>query len=136
GAMLRAAGREALVCGNIGEPLSGLVDGAPGRGFVVERSSFQIEGIVTFAPQAAALLNIAEDHLDRYPSFGQYAAAKRALFREMGPEGVAVLHADDAETLAVETRARRRLFSRLRQVEDGCCLSGDRVVEVRPGESP
>jgi UDP-N-acetylmuramoylalanine--D-glutamate ligase len=136
GAMLRAAGRAVEVCGNIGEPLAGKVDGAPGRVFVVEMSSFQIEGIVSFAPRAAALLNIAEDHLDRYPSFGEYAAAKRSLFREMGPEAVAVLNADDAETLAVETRARRRLFSRLRQVEDGCCLAGDRVLEVQPGGSP
>jgi UDP-N-acetylmuramoylalanine--D-glutamate ligase len=136
GAMLRAAGRVVEVCGNIGEPLSGKVDGPPGRIFVVEMSSFQIEGIATFAPQAAALLNIAEDHLDRYPSFGQYAAAKRALFTGMAPEGIAVLNADDGETLAVETRARRRLFSRLRQIEDGCVLSGDRVLEVAPGASP
>ncbi len=138
GAMLRAAGLTVEVCGNIGEPLSGLVDGPPGRVFVVEMSSFQIEGIVTFAPQVAALLNIAEDHLDRYPSFGHYAAAKRALFREMGPEGVAVLNADDPETLKVETRARRRLFSRLSQVEDGCHIggdAGDRVLEVQPGGS-
>src|SRR5262249_41064778 len=68
GAMLKAAGRAVEVCGNIGEPLSGKVDGPPGRVFVVEMSSFQIEGIVTFEPQAAALLNLAEDHLDRYPS--------------------------------------------------------------------
>src|SRR5262249_59057931 len=95
-----------------------------------------IEGIVTFAPHAAALLNLAEDHLDRYPSFGQYAAAKRALFRNLGPEGIAVLNADDAFTLAVETRARRRLFSRLRPAEDACCLAGDRVIEVQPGGSP
>jgi UDP-N-acetylmuramoylalanine--D-glutamate ligase len=133
GAMLQAAGRAVEVCGNIGEPLAGKVDGPPGRVFVVEMSSFQIEGIATFAPHAAALLNIAEDHLDRYPSFGEYAAAKRALFREMGPEAVAVLNADDPETLAVATRARRRLFSRLSQVADGCCLSGDRVIEVQPG---
>ncbi|HZF09621.1 MAG TPA: UDP-N-acetylmuramoyl-L-alanine--D-glutamate ligase [Thermoanaerobaculia bacterium] len=136
GAMLAAAGRAVEVCGNIGEPLSGKVDGPAGRVFVVEMSSFQIEGIVTFAPHAAALLNLAEDHLDRYPSFGQYAAAKRALFRNLGPEGIAVLNADDAETLAVETRARRRLFSRLRPVEDGCALDGDRVIEVQPGASP
>jgi UDP-N-acetylmuramoylalanine--D-glutamate ligase len=136
GAILRAAGLTVEVCGNIGEPLSGLVDGPPGRIFVVEMSSFQIEGITTFAPRVAALLNIAEDHLDRYPSFGHYAAAKRALFREMGPEGVAVLNADDPETLKVETRARRRLFSRLSQVADGCWLSGDRVLEVQPGGSP
>jgi UDP-N-acetylmuramoylalanine--D-glutamate ligase len=136
GAMLRAAGLAVEVCGNIGEPLSGKVEGAPDRIFVVEMSSFQIEGIVTFAPHAAALLNLAEDHLDRYPGFAEYAAAKRALFREMGPEGIAVLNADDPETLKVATRARRRLFSRLGPVEDGCYLSGDRVLEAQPGAAP
>jgi UDP-N-acetylmuramoylalanine--D-glutamate ligase len=136
GALLRAAGRAVEVCGNIGEPLTGKVVGPPGRVFVVEMSSFQIEGIRTFAPQAAALLNIAEDHLDRYPSFADYAAAKRALFREMGPDAVAVLNADDPETLAVKTRARRRLFSRLRPVAEGCHVEGDQVIEVAPGVSP
>jgi UDP-N-acetylmuramoylalanine--D-glutamate ligase len=136
GAMLRAAGMNAVVCGNIGEPLAGLIEGPPGRVFVVEMSSFQIEGIVTFTPRAAALLNISPDHLDRYSSLAEYAAAKRALFRNMGPEGVAVLNADDPETLAVATRARRRLFSRLHPVADGCQLAGDRVLEVEPGRAP
>ncbi|HTQ81443.1 MAG TPA: UDP-N-acetylmuramoyl-L-alanine--D-glutamate ligase [Thermoanaerobaculia bacterium] len=139
GAMLRAAGRAVEVCGNIGEPLTGKIAGPPGRVFVVEMSSFQIEGIVTFTPQAAALLNIAEDHLDRYESFGQYAAAKRVLFQGMGASGIAVLNADDAETLAVATHARRRLFSRLHPVEDGCYLGGaegDRVFEIEPGGAP
>ncbi len=58
GAMLRAAGFPTVVCGNIGEPLAGLVDGPPGRVFVVELSSFQIEGIVTLKPRVAALLNL------------------------------------------------------------------------------
>ncbi|HXO20044.1 MAG TPA: Mur ligase family protein, partial [Thermoanaerobaculia bacterium] len=136
GAMLRAAGFAVEVCGNIGEPLAGKVEGPPGRVFVVELSSFQIEGIVTFAPLAAALLNIAEDHLDRYPSLDDYAAAKKALFHGMGPQAFAVLNADDPQTTAIETRARRRLFSRLGPVADGCFADPadgqGRVLEVSP----
>jgi UDP-N-acetylmuramoylalanine--D-glutamate ligase len=133
GEMVRAAGRPVEVCGNIGEPLADKVDGPPGRVFVVELSSFQIEGIDTFKPKAAALLNLSEDHLDRYGTLAAYGAAKKRLFRDMDPDGVAVLNADDPETLEVETHARRRFFSRLRPVKDGCWADTEgRVVEVSP----
>jgi len=136
GDMLRAAGHQVEVCGNIGEPLAGLVDGSPGRVFVVELSSFQIEGIVTFKPQAAALLNISEDHLDRYSSLAEYAGAKKRLFRDQDASGIAVLNGDDPETLDVTTRARRRLFSRRGRVADGCWAIDNRVViEVAPDGS-
>jgi len=136
GAMLRAAGRRVEVCGNIGEPLAGRVEGPPERIFVVELSSFQIEGIVGFRPQAAALLNLSEDHLDRYGSMAEYAAAKKRLFAGMGADAVAVLNADDPATLEVATAARKRLFSRRGPVADGCFLDGELVVEVDPGEPP
>jgi UDP-N-acetylmuramoylalanine--D-glutamate ligase len=138
GAMLRAAGHKVEVCGNIGEPLAGKIDGPPGRVFVVELSSFQIDGIVTLKPRAAALLNLSEDHLDRYGSMAAYAASKKRLFLNQDAAGIAVLNADDPETVAVETAARKRLFSRKVRVEDGCYLVGlgkdGRVVEVTPGE--
>ncbi|HVS00730.1 MAG TPA: UDP-N-acetylmuramoyl-L-alanine--D-glutamate ligase [Thermoanaerobaculia bacterium] len=134
GAMVRAAGRAVEVCGNIGEPLAGLVDGLPGRVFVVELSSFQIEGLATFKPAAAALLNISEDHLDRYAGLAAYTAAKKRLFRDQDADGIAVLNADDPETLEVATAARKRFFSRRGPVTDGCWADPDgRVVEVTPG---
>jgi UDP-N-acetylmuramoylalanine--D-glutamate ligase len=86
GAMLRAGGFEVEVCGNIGRPICEVIEGNPGRVFVVELSSFQIEGIVTFKPKAAALLNLAEDHLDRYGDMAAYGAAKKRFFRDMGPD--------------------------------------------------
>jgi UDP-N-acetylmuramoylalanine--D-glutamate ligase len=135
GAMVRAAGIPVEVCGNIGVPLIGLVDGAPGRVFVVELSSFQIEGIVTFKPRAAALLNISEDHLDRYGTMEAYVAAKKRLFRDMDAEGIAVLNADDPEADDAATLARKRWFSRRGPVRDGCWAAPDgRVLEVVPGE--
>jgi len=136
GDMLRAAGFQVEVCGNIGEPLADKVAGPPDRIFVVELSSFQIEGIDTFSPRAAALLNLSEDHLDRYGSLAAYGAAKKRLFYRQAVDAVAVLNADDPETLAVETRARRRLFSRLGPVTDGCWAGADgRVVEVAPSRA-
>ena len=142
GDMLRAAGMAVEVCGNIGRPLAEVVEGATGqkrgRIFVVELSSFQIEGIATFHPKAAALLNLSQDHLDRYPSFEAYGEAKKRLFRDMGAGDVAIANADDPATVGFESGARRRLFSRqagIGAMADGCRLDGDRVVEVSPGMS-
>jgi UDP-N-acetylmuramoylalanine--D-glutamate ligase len=134
GAMLRAAGHKVEVCGNIGEPLVGKIDGPPGRVFVVELSSFQIDGIVTLKPRAAALLNLSEDHLDRYGSMALYAASKKRLFQNQDGNGIAVLNADDPEAANVETPARKRYFSRKIRVQDGCYSHDGRVIEVTPGE--
>ncbi len=134
GAMLKAAGHKVEVCGNIGDPLVGKIEGPVGRVFVVELSSFQIEGIVTLKPRAAALLNLAEDHLDRYGTMEAYGAAKKRLFLTQDAAGIAVLNADDPETVNVETQARKRFFSRRGRVEDGCYARDGRVIEVTPGE--
>jgi UDP-N-acetylmuramoylalanine--D-glutamate ligase len=104
--------------------------------FVTELSSFQLEAIDHFRPRAAALLNLAADHLDRYAVVADYAAAKRRLFRRQEKDDVAVLNADDPEVAAVATvaAARPRLFSRRGPIADGCYLDGERVIEVDPGE--
>jgi UDP-N-acetylmuramoylalanine--D-glutamate ligase len=138
GALIAAGGRPVAVCGNIGEPLSAVVEGPAGRVFVVELSSFQLEGIDRFSPRAAALLNLAPDHLDRHHDFARYAAAKARLFERQGAGDLAVLNADDTRVreVAVPPAVRRRFFSRLGPVGDGCYLLGERVVEVAPGEEP
>ena len=136
GALLRACGHPAEVCGNIGLPLTACVEGEPGRVFVTELSSFQLEAIDTFRPRAAALLNLSPDHLDRHGDVDAYLTAKQALFRNQGADDLAVLNADDPLVAATVTRSRRRFFSRRQAVADGCRLDGDRVVETAPGEPP
>lgn len=136
GAMIEASGRTVEVCGNIGRPLAACVDGPPGRVFVVELSSFQLETVDTFRPRAAALLNLAPDHLDRYDDLLDYGEAKRRIFARQGPGDVAVLNADDAWTAALAPHGRKRLFSRRRVVEDGCYLEGGRVLEAVPSAAP
>ncbi len=139
GALLEAAGYAVEVCGNIGTPLCARVDGAPDRVFVVELSSFQLEAVDRFRPRAAALLNISPDHLDRYPDIADYAGAKARIFARQAAGDVAVLNADDGDArrlcrgrAGARATVRRRLFSRLRQVEDGCHVDGGRVVETGP----
>ena len=136
GALLAACGYAVEVCGNIGRPLSDCVAGEPGRIFVTELSSFQLETVSRLRPRAAALLNVSADHLDRHADVGLYAAAKRALFARQTRADVAVLNADDPLVAGVALAGRKRWFSRLGPVADGCYLAGDRVLEVAPGREP
>ncbi|WP_294478454.1 UDP-N-acetylmuramoyl-L-alanine--D-glutamate ligase [uncultured Victivallis sp.] len=92
-ALLTAAGVEARTAGNIGLPLSELAadlrEGklSPDALPVVEVSSFQLERCDTFAPFAAALLNLESDHVDRYAGgFAEYAAVKQRIFDRVAPE--------------------------------------------------
>jgi UDP-N-acetylmuramoylalanine--D-glutamate ligase len=110
GAMLRAAGRRTAVLGNIGEPL---VYAAPDADrfdvLAVELSSFQLHWSSTLAPEAGALLNLADDHLEWHGSFDAYAGAKWAIWRSADgarTPGVAVGNLDDP--LVAEKLARLR----------------------------
>lgn len=92
-ALLTAAGVEARTAGNIGLPLSELAadlrEGklSPDALPIVEVSSFQLERCDTFAPFAAALLNLESDHVDRYAGgFAEYAAVKQRIFDRVAPE--------------------------------------------------
>ena len=134
GELLRACDFPVEVCGNIGVPLTSVVDGDPGRVFVTELSSFQLEATELFRPRAAAWLNLSSDHLDRHVDMASYAGAKRALFANQTADDVAVLNAEDTWVASLQTPARRRFFSSRGPVEDGCYLHGDHVFEVAPGE--
>jgi UDP-N-acetylmuramoylalanine--D-glutamate ligase len=83
GEMCKATGRPTFVGGNLGTPLVDVV-GTPAaeeNGYlVVELSSFQLERVDQFRAHVGVLLNVTDDHLDRYPDFAAYAAAKGRLF--------------------------------------------------------
>ncbi len=110
--ILRRAGRPVALAGNIGAPLSGFLAEPAPRDFVCELSSFQLEGVDRFRPHVAVLTNITPDHLDRYPGFAEYAAAKARVFARQELDDFAVVNADDAPSRAIATPARRVLFSR------------------------
>src|SRR5262245_46191628 len=81
GAIARAAGRETVVAGNIGLPVLDALEAVEAGArmpevFVLELSSFQLESTSTLAADAAAMLNLTEDHMDRYDGLTDYAAAK------------------------------------------------------------
>jgi UDP-N-acetylmuramoylalanine--D-glutamate ligase len=96
GKLLEQSGIRPLVGGNIGTPLISLVSRQQEADFLVlEVSSFQLDTAPHFHPQAAALLNITPDHLDRYPDYEAYVASKAALFRCQTAQDLKVLNADD-----------------------------------------
>ena len=91
GAIHREAGMAVAVAGNVGTPLSSLVEAVDERAVIVcEVSSFQAEDSEAFAPETALLLNLAEDHLDRHGTFDAYRDAKLRLFANQTGEHVAV----------------------------------------------
>src|ERR1044071_3794967 len=94
GEMFKAAGKKVFVGGNLGTPLIGFASEAWDWG-VAEISSFQLEWVEAFRPKIAVLLNITEDHLDRYPDFASYCSAKENIFRAQERDDVAVLNRDD-----------------------------------------
>ncbi len=109
GLTLETAGIPARVGGNIGNPLIGEVDTlGDARWVVAEISSFQLEWIETFRPRIGALLNLSEDHLDRYPSYEEYLRAKLRLFERMESGDDLVLNADDPLVVARAAAARAR----------------------------
>ena len=131
GKMLQASGKSAFVGGNIGNPLINFVAGPQKEKWaVVEVSSFQLEGIEKFRPSVAVLLNITEDHLDRYPSFHDYGEAKGKIFQNQGKKDYAVLNADESLTFQFAHRVEPQvvLFSRERSVPVGCFLEGGAIL--------
>jgi UDP-N-acetylmuramoylalanine--D-glutamate ligase len=97
----REAGLPVAVAGNVGTPAASLAgELAPDATVVCEASSFQLEDTEHFAPEAAVLLNLAEDHLDRHAGFDEYVRAKLNVFRLQGNDDVAVTPCDlDVEDL-------------------------------------
>lgn len=125
GEMLRASGKSVFVGGNIGNPLIDYV-GTPQKEewVVAEISSFQLEGIGMFRPTIGVLLNITEDHLDRYADFQEYIRAKARIFENQGKEDTALLNADDPLTFQFAHRVESQvfLFSAQRPVPVGSFL--------------
>ena len=109
GRMCRAAALDCEVAGNIGPAvLTALMSRLDARrlpeAWVLELSSFQLETTGALAPDAATVLNVTADHLDRYPDVEAYAAAKARIF-EGG--GVQVLNRDDRRSSAMRRAGRR-----------------------------
>jgi len=131
GEILRAAGREVVVGGNIGLALSQEVRGISADGIVVaEISSFQLEGAIEFRPHVAAILNLTPDHIDRHGSLAIYQEMKERIFARQTAEDYVVLNYDDPAVREMAGRAPSRVvfFSRKQELGAGIFIKDDRLV--------
>lgn len=131
GRVLEASGFSTFVGGNIGVPLTSLVDQVtPDSVVVAELSSFQLEATQHFRPHVAVLLNITPNHLDRHSSFEAYVRAKAQIFSNQKAEDCAVLNADDPNVMglvpALDGR-RKIFFSRQQSLPGGVFVSNGKV---------
>ena len=116
GEVLKAAKKNAFVCGNIGNPFTGEVAKLKPLDWVVlEISSFQLEKIRTFKPKIALITNISKNHLDRYPSMKEYIQAKKRIFLNQDRSDYLVLNKEDKELKKVtpEAKAKVVLFEKV-----------------------
>ena len=130
GDMLERSGQRVFVGGNYGVPFCDAID-EEHDALVVEISSFQAERVPTLRARVHALLNISEDHLDRYDDFDDYACAKGNPFANMAQEEVAVIPARDA---ACEIQARRGTARHVTFAIDGAAdvaLTDEAIVTRR-----
>ncbi len=104
--VLQKAGKNAIACGNVGVSLARLVAEDPHEYYVVELSSFQLDGTQNFHPHIAILLNITPDHLDRYEyKFELYAASKMRITRNLTAQDYFVYwQEDDFVVQALQTQ--------------------------------
>src|SRR5215813_12704339 len=136
GELLKGAGLPTQVGGNIGTPLISLVETSRDDGLtVVELSSFQLEAVERLRLFVSVIINITPDHMDRYDSMDDYAAAKAKVFRNQTTEDFAVLNADDGRVskMGSLTEARKIFFSRRRELEEGIFLRGADIVHRQSG---
>ncbi len=108
--LLEAAGLRVFAGGNLGVPLSAVAREVFDVG-VVEVSSFQLERLMHFRPQVSVLLNVSEDHLDRYADFAAYAGAKGNAFARQGPGDYAIVPAQDPVCLAEARRGQGQVVT-------------------------
>jgi UDP-N-acetylmuramoylalanine--D-glutamate ligase len=105
GRMAERGGKRVRVGGNLGEPALQLLD-AKAELYVLELSSYQLQTTDSLKLEAATVLNVTPDHLDRYASVEEYADAKARIYRRCG---TAVINADDPRTLAMVPAGQRAL---------------------------
>ena len=131
GEILKRAGFETLVGGNIGLPVIDLIAESRATSWnVLEVSSFQLETIAEFRPRIAAVLNITPDHLDRHKTLENYAAAKARITERQERDDFLVLNGEnkEAQMVAAHTRAQVFWFSLRRAIKQGAFVHGESIV--------
>lgn len=130
--ILKSTNSNTLLAGNIGDSFAAAVAEQPRASYVLEVSSFQLDGIDQFRPHISVLTNITPDHLDRYDySFENYIGSKMRIVKNQTAEDFFIYDADDAviakevESRLDEIAARLIPFSCEKKLNEGAFLEGD-----------
>ncbi len=138
--LLRSAGRESEIGGNIGTAILSLAPPDEARAHVIECSSYQIDLAPTLDPSVGVLLNVTEDHLDRHGTLAHYAAVKERLVAGVQEDGTAIVAVDDPWCAAAADRieqAGKRLarVSVRRPLHDGLYVEGESIMQAAGGSA-
>jgi len=131
--ILQKAGVDVVVGGNVGTSFAGLVADGDNAVYVVELSSFQLDGIREFRPHIAVLLNITPDHLDRYQyHMANYVASKFRITMNQTAQDHFIHSADDPEITAWmrehTIKARKWPFSIERSMDQGATIKNEQLT--------
>ena len=138
--LVRSAGRESEIGGNIGTAILSLAPPDEARAHVIECSSYQIDLAPTLDPSVGVLLNVTEDHLDRHGTLAHYAAIKERLVAGVQEDGTAIVGVDDPWCAAAADRieqAGKRLVrvSVRRPLQDGLYVEGESIMQAAAGSA-
>ena len=138
--LINSAGRDAQMGGNIGVPVLALEGFGPGRVYVLEVSSYQIDLAPSLRPTVGVLLNVTEDHLDRHGTMENYAALKALVPASVEPGGTAVIGVVDRYTGAAADRIERAGRHVVRvsvkaPLRDGFYAEGSRILSAADGKA-
>jgi UDP-N-acetylmuramoylalanine--D-glutamate ligase len=136
--LMREAGHDVQMGGNIGTAILSLEPPRKGRVHVIEMSSYQIDLTPSLDPTVGILLNVSPDHLDRHGTIEHYAAVKERLVASVQPQGTAVVGVDDIWSRAAADRIEQAgrgvvRVSVKRPLADGICVDHGRIVRASGG---
>ena len=134
--VLKSAGRDTQLGGNIGTAVMTLDAPAADKFYVVECSSYQIDLAPGINPTAGILLNITPDHLDRHGDMAHYAEVKTRL---VAGSDAAIVGVDDAHCAAIADALKRQgrkviRISKEKVLENGCFADGAELIEAKAGK--
>ena len=138
--ILRAAGRDTQLGGNIGTAILSLEPPHSGRVHVIEVSSYQIDLAPTLDPSIGILINVTEDHIDRHGSLRNYAAVKERLVAGVQEDGAAIVGIDDNWCAAAADRIERAgkrvvRVSVRRPLADGLYVEAEQIMQAAGGSA-
>jgi UDP-N-acetylmuramoylalanine--D-glutamate ligase len=136
--LLKAAGLDVGLAGNVGKSWAAQLIDIDHEWWVIECSSFQIDGFVSFKPSIAILTNITPDHLDRYEyQFENYVNSKLRLFKNLASNNCTIINADDLTCMQglnrIKIQASLHCFSLKGVQSNGGYLAGDQLIIQVPG---